>query len=49
MEVIDEKNKKKEKGFSSIVDLIRSAHPPPETTSISLVLKLMAMLKQVCR
>lgn len=25
----------------------RSVHPPPETTSISLVLKLMAMLKQV--
>ncbi|UJR09677.1 hypothetical protein I4U23_013911 [Adineta vaga] len=29
-----------------IIDLWRSAHPPPETTSISLVLKLMAMLKQ---
>jgi hypothetical protein len=25
----------------------RSAHPPPETTSITLILKLMAMLKQV--
>lgn len=27
--------------------MLRSAHPPPETTSISLVLKIMAMLKQV--
>ncbi|CAF0995814.1 unnamed protein product [Adineta ricciae] len=32
-----------------IIDLWRSAHPPPETTSISLVLKLMAMLKQASR
>jgi len=32
--------------FQQILDLWRSAHPPPETTTISLVLKLMAMLKQ---
>lgn len=41
-----------DRGMSNSVSfflLIRSAHPPPETTSISLVLKLMAMLKQVTR
>jgi len=40
-------NNNKDQLIRHIIDLWRSVHPPPETTSISLVLKLMAMLKQV--
>lgn len=47
MEVKGKKNKLKCcVSFFSVL-MRRSVHPPPETTSISLVLKLMAMLKQV--
>lgn len=38
---------KKKIFFSNFFFRFRSAHPPPETTSIRLILKLMAMLKQV--
>ncbi|CAF3005973.1 unnamed protein product [Rotaria socialis] len=39
-------NQEKDQLIRHIIDLWRSVHPPPETTSISLVLKIMAMLKQ---
>ncbi|CAF4760892.1 unnamed protein product [Rotaria sp. Silwood1] len=39
-------NQNKDQLIRHIIDLWRNVHPPPETTSISLVLKIMAMLKQ---